>query len=171
MVAKVEATKIIGTLKRKALENMESQPSQILKELNLANVPDEVAAHLADIPNIKQSIVRHRSKRLPPNPQVLDELKCIPRIYSVTKNGDPFLLYDSRNDMELEDQDFGRIIIFQCKLWTADATFKSSPSVFYQLFTIMGAVKYVHNNEEKTVFLPLIFALLERKLEVAYFKV
>lgn len=167
-------------MKKKAVEFPESHPSQLMKELNTANVPDEVAAHLPDLPNIKQALLRHRSKTLPSNPRTIEDLECIPRQFSVTANGEQFLLYDSHNDEE-EELTCGRIIIFatdenlrrlfRCKLWSADGTFKSSPSIFYQLFTIMGALKYLHNDKEKTVFLPLVYALLERKLQETYSKV
>lgn len=179
-VAKVQALKILSSVKKKAIDQPESLPSQILKDLNPATVPDEVAAHLPDIPNIRQAIVRERSKRLPANPRVLEDLEIIPRKYSVNKSGDPFLLYDSLND-EAEELECGRIIIFatqsnlrklfQCSLWSADATFKSSPSLFYELFTIMGAIQYEYKNVKKTTFFPLVFALLETKMQMAYSKV
>lgn len=180
MITKIKATKIVGNLKKRAIENPELLPAQILKDLNPETVPLEVAAHLPDIQNIKQTISRHRSKALPKNPRNIEELEYIPRKYSVTKSGELFLLYDSQNDEE-DELDCGRIIIFsteanlrmlfRCKSWSADGTFKCSPSIFYQLFTIMGAVTYNRNNKEKTVFLPFVYALMETKSEQAYSKV
>lgn len=170
----------MAQLKEKALDNPQSLPSQIMKDLNPATVPAEVAAHLPDIPNIRQALQRYRSKTLPANPLILEDLEYISRIYAVTKSQELFLLYDSQNDEE-EELPCGRILIFatesnlrtlsRCPTWTADATFKSSPSLFYQLFTVMGAVSYNHKETEKTVFLPLVFTLMERKLEAAYSKV
>lgn len=170
----------MANLKKKASDQPTSLPSQILKDLNLASVPDEVAAHIPDVVNIKQTLVRHRAKEAPPNPRVIDELEYIPRKYSVTKTGETFLLYDSQND-EDEELDCGRIIIyateenlrnlFRCLLWTVDGTFKSSPLIFYQLFTIMGTITYRFNGKTKTVHLPFVYALLENKREEAYLKV
>lgn len=68
----------------------ELAPSQILKDLNIPNVPMEVAAHLPDIYNIKQTITRHKSATLPANPQDIDDLELIPRRFSMTKEGDFF---------------------------------------------------------------------------------
>lgn len=170
----------MATLKKKATDQSASLPSQILKDLNLADVPAEVSAHLPDMLNIKQTLVRHRAKEVPPNPRIIDELEYIPRKYSVTKSGEAFLLYDSAND-EDEEINCGRIIIysteenlrrlFQSRLWTVDGTFKSSPSIFYQLFTLMGTVTYRYNDRTKTIHLPLVYALLENKREAAYLKV
>lgn len=106
-VAKLKAVKFLGQLKKKP----QSQPSQILTDLNVTDVPLEVAAHLPDVQNIKQTIMRSRATKLPANSQAIDDLEYIPRRYSVTKDGKPCLLYDSQND-EVEDLDCGRIIIF-----------------------------------------------------------
>lgn len=73
--------------------------------------------------------------------------------------------YDSGpNDSE------NRILIFatdknlehmeKCEHWYADGTFKSSPSIFAQLYTIHGAP---HTN-----IVPTVYALLPKKTEATY---
>lgn len=100
-----------------------------------------------------------------------------------------FLLYDSWQDDSDDDSDededdvrLGRILIFatnenlmhlfRCETWFADGTFKTSPSLFYQLFSILGAAYQVGvNRKPQVVGLPFVHALLENKREVSYTKV
>lgn len=90
-----------------------------------------------------------------------------------------FLLYDSYSDDNYNLN--GRIIIyateknlrklFQCHIWFADGTFKCAPSIFYQLFTIMGSFNYMRNVKQETAVRPFVFACLENKEERTYKKV
>lgn len=48
----------------------------------------------------------------------------------------------------------------KCEHWYADGTFKSSPSIFAQLYTIHGAP---HTN-----IVPTVYALLPKKTEATY---
>lgn len=60
-------------------------------------------------------------------------------------------------------------ILRECDHWYADGTFKVSPTIFTQLFTILGSVPAVVGdpNSEK-IALPLVYALLSSKQEVQY---
>ena len=51
----------------------------------------------------------------------------------------------------------------------ADGAFKVSPVIFFQLFSILGAVTQKGvNGKEQTVAMPLVHALLENKRQCSY---
>ena len=51
----------------------------------------------------------------------------------------------------------------------SDGTFKVSPVIFFQLFSILGAVTQKGiNGKEQTVGMPLVHALLENKRQCSY---
>ena len=57
-------------------------------------------------------------------------------------------------------------------MWLADGMFQTSvPSIFFQLYTIMGAVTQVHKGIECEVALALAYALLQNKQKVTHTKV
>lgn len=176
----MKATKILGQLKKKAVDEPGMLPAQVLKELNVENVAMEVTKNLPDVINIRQALLRAKAKELPANPTNIHELEYIPRRFSVTKSGHLFLLYDSNSDDDY-NLECGRIIIFAsennlrqlfcCKIWFADETFKTVPAIFYELFTVMDQFSYIWGDKEKTAADPLVYALLETKQEAAYHKV
>lgn len=168
----------MGTLKSKVTDHPEALPCQIVN--SITSIPENIAAHLPNLPSIKRSIQRHRAARLPGNPRHVEDLESIPRQFSKTQGGEPFLLYDSLNDEE-EPLSCGRVIVFatqenlnrliNSRRWYCDGTFKVTPSIFYQVFTILGGVQHVVDGKQDFVVLPLVFALLESKEEMAYRKV
>ena len=107
---------------------------------------------------------------MPPNPKSLEELQGVPNEYQKTLHGNQFLLLDRISD----DEDEGRVLVFAtrrniemlCKspIWFVDGTFKVSPTIFTQLFTIIGLHKRNHPRGEDTP-LPYVYALLEGKHE------
>ena len=56
----------------------------------------------------------------------------------------------------------------KCKIWYLDGTFKVVPSIFFQLFVIMGSCVQTVKGEEQTVALPFVFALMNNKAEASY---
>jgi hypothetical protein len=116
---------------------------------------------------MKKAILRARREvhSRAPNQMNLTEL-TIPYVYSITSNGTPFLLHDSGNTLD-------RILIFttnrnldlmsQCSHWFADGTFKASPPLFSQVYTI-HAVKY------SNVILTVV-VLMPNKSEATYTRV
>jgi len=103
----------------------------------------------------------------PAIPASLKEL-IIPPKFTTTLDGKPFLLYDSYS----QNQEIPRILIFSttenldmmvdCEHLYIDGTFTSSPSIFYQLYTIHG-VQYSN-------VLSSVFALLPNKTEEIYIR-
>ena len=88
----------------------------------------------------------------------------IPEEYRYLDNGDQFLLYDSGEDCS------DRILVFgteaglddleKNKEWACDGTFKCSPEMYYQLFTLHICIK--------NISIPRIFVLLPCKSQVTY---
>ena len=62
-------------------------------------------------------------------------------------------------------------LLFRSQIWFLDCTFKTAPTIFFQLFTIIGSVKQIYNGVENTVSLPFVYAVLDCKEKIAYTKV
>lgn len=129
------------------------------------------------------TIIRYQNKSRPQLPGELGDLNIEPP-YDVTLGNKRFLQYDSKND-DGSDTDDGdteeqnerprkdRIIMFytdknleylvRSKTVFCDGTFKTAPSMFYQLYSIHGKV-FGH------VF-PLVYILATRKDEPTYKKI
>lgn len=136
-----------------------------------------IAAILAEIPdrvNLSKKISRARLRDMPPNPFRLSDLEDLPEQYRLTLGGATFLLYDS-----FDEEDDERIIVFtttenikelfRSEVWFADGTFKTAPSIFFQLFSILGAVSQVGiNHKPQTIGMPLVHALLQNKQQSSY---
>lgn len=183
----VDATVLTQTLKRKAAEHPGQPPAQILRE-ELAGVSSGVLSQLPVREALSKAMRRERRKNLPPNPRSLAELGRVPTMYAKTLLGEQFLLYDSLADEEEdEDEDYSdsdseerderdRVLVFAtarnievlCKsrIWFVDGTFKTSPGIFTQVFTVMGLCQRSASNEN--VALPLLYAFLSRKTEEQY---
>lgn len=142
----------------------------------LQDVSDPVAALLPGPLSIRKMIQRERLQELPTNPTTIADLERIAEEFRVTTAGALFLIYDSVED-ERYNLTCGRILIFSttenlrrlmsCLTWYVDGTFKSAPSIFFQLFTILGSETQIHNGNEQTFALPYVYALLESKQEVS----
>lgn len=159
----------------------------------LAGVFGRVLTHL---PNArKKNFPCERSKNAPPNPRNLIDLFEIPDLYQRTFSGDNFLSYDSRAHGDLLN---GTVLVFtirrnlevlcECGVWYGDDTFKVSlllivcclpdfhkyflkfsPSIFAQLFTILGNVPAIPGTADcAKVLLPRMYALLSSKEEKQY---
>uniref|UniRef100_A0ABD2VWZ0 MULE transposase domain-containing protein n=1 Tax=Trichogramma kaykai TaxID=54128 RepID=A0ABD2VWZ0_9HYME len=145
----------------------------------LQDVPLPVLAELPDRENVKQIIQRERKKNVPANPRTLEELLDIPDQFRKTKVGEPFLIYDSFEDENAAGTD--RIIVFSTKenlsdlarsrIWYVDGTFKTAPSIFHQLFVIMGLTQQYVNGMELNIALLYVYALMKSKTQLSYAKV
>lgn len=137
-----------------------------------------VLAELPDRLTLRKTISRTRLKNLPSNPQTMDDLQRIPTDFRSTLSGDNFLLYDTYEDEDYENE-FGRIIIFatnenlrnlfRSRIWFVDGTFSCAPSIFFQVFAILAAVSQpAARGQVQTIGLPFVYALMETKQEGAY---
>lgn len=130
--------------------------------------------------NIIRSIRRDRAKNFPANPTTLDQLQNIPEDYQRTSSGENFVLYDSFDDADWQG---GRTVVFstpnnirrlsQCQYWFTDGTFKLTPPIFLQIFTILGSFFQpgFDRDEGQMIGVPLVYALLQNKEEISYRKV
>lgn len=196
-VEEAEAERIKNQLKRKAEEHPEAGPAQILRT-ELQNVPSGVLAFLPDRENLKKSMRREKKKKLPTEPTSLEDLEQIPERFRKTLMGDLFLIYDSNEDDEAEIGEKNRVLVFSTRrnlellmvseTWFADGTFKTSPLIFTQIFTLIGIVKGggfagrreesdEDEDEEEDVVgqtdlhkaaLPFVFAFLTSKEQALY---
>ncbi|XP_066969100.1 uncharacterized protein [Macrobrachium rosenbergii] len=108
---------------------------------------------------------RQKENQAPPIPTGRSGY-IIPGEYRFLENGDQFLLYDSGEDCS------DRILVFGTKAglddleknkdWACDGTFKCSPEIYYQLFTLHIVIK--------NISIPRIFVLLPDKSQVTYSK-
>jgi hypothetical protein len=166
-LARIKAKKIMDEIKKKAKTTQESThhiaaSASVSEEISVA-----VTVQLPKVANIKQTIrrVRHAAQAPLPNPTNLEELD-LPEEYTKTLQGENFLLFDSGPGPQ-------RILIFSttanmdllasCPNWYADGTFKTTPPLFQQIYTI-HVLKY------KTV-IPLVFILMSDRSTTSYVRV
>lgn len=124
---------------------------------------EEARSQLPSTSTISRSIHNWRSQGIPSLPTNRMGFE-IPAQFKCLENGSSFLAYDSGAD------DPERILIFATDLglnelventtWSCDGTFKSSPQLWTQLFTVHIIVK--------NTFLPRVFSLLPNKREETY---
>jgi len=83
---------------------------------HVRDLPPEVLSKMPLRPALKRSVNRARQAHLPTNPQTLADLRELPQEFKLTTKGERFLLYDSYEDGELNDdedpEDDPRILIF-----------------------------------------------------------
>ena len=127
-------------MKRKASESQEATHSILTASIGELN--EQTAVHLPKINSLKRTIVmsRNEAENVPPEPLSLQHLE-IAECYTKTKNGQQFLLHDSGSESENQ-----RILIFgtqanidslsSAPVWLTDGTFKTVPSLFYQMYVI-----------------------------------
>ena len=161
--AKVEATKIKHAMKRRAETTLD--PTHRIISDTLAEVTPTAAINLPRIENIRRNIRRYReSHNLPANPNNRADIPEIPQNLRETSDGQNFLLYDNGvgdvNRILIFATERGTNLLKQSDHWFGDGTFKVSPVIFFQVYTIHA----VCNGK---VF-PCIFALLPNKTVATY---
>ena len=162
--AEIWALKIKGNLKKKAQQTLQPLPALYTQEVaTIVNQPnsDEVAAALPTFQSIRASLYRSRRKRLPPLPQQRSDISI---------QGEWANTLDSRRFLLCEDSQQDKIIIFATDQNTEllaesdtlyiDETFRSCPSLFYQLFTV-----HAFRNRQQY---PLAYCLLPDKTRQSY---
>lgn len=163
--AKVEVRKVMEKAKAKAKTTQESTHQIVAGTLRETSTA--VAGQLPPVRAMKQTVRRARRQDGVPlsNPANLDDL-VIPEAYKKTIKGAEFLKYDSGAGPH-------RFLIFttsenlqlmsQCENWYADGTFKCTPPLFNQLYTI-HAVKYSN-------VIPTVFILMTDRSATSYIRV
>ncbi|KAL7299220.1 hypothetical protein TKK_0007815 [Trichogramma kaykai] len=172
-VEECSAEKVKFSIKRKAEEHPEEPPARILRS-ELSGLSSDVHSHLPDRENLKKSIRRLRRKNWPPNPTSIDALGEIPERFTKTSMDEHFLLYDSQDNA-------ARVIVFSTRknleillrsyIWFLDGTFKVSPNIFTQVFTVLGVVRRETRDADDEVTRTEVYALLSSKEESQYIAV
>ena len=157
---KVEKKVLVNDIKDHARNSLNTVRDIIA--INTQNTSNHVKASFPKISSIQNNIckIRKKANMESPTPKTYQDL-IIPEKYRKLPNGEDFILHDNNNNIK-------RIIIFGTKgnlkllsdsrHWYCDGTFKASPLLFCQIFTI-------HAQLDDNVF-PAIFALLpDKKLE------
>ena len=159
----VEETKVKSRIKRKATTTLET-PQQILGT-ELRNISEGAAASLPGISTIRGNI-RKACKDLdtPPNHATREEIPELPEQYQLTVNRQQFMIFDSGiRDHERKfifASELGLQCLAESEHFYADGTFKVSPELFFQLYTI-------HGHQRGNIF-PCVFGLLPNKTEATY---
>ena len=168
-INKIEAKIIVENIKNRALLTQDN-PSVIVADTS-SSVAPVVFSALPQISYLKRTVQRTRQKNnlAPLNPQNLEQLHQLPDEYKLTSNGKPFLMFDS---FDLFGSTNDRIIIYctpdslnlmsESDHWFADGTFKSSPLIFTQIYTI-------HVLKED-ICIPTLYALLPDKKTTTYIR-
>ncbi|KAJ8681079.1 hypothetical protein QAD02_016866 [Eretmocerus hayati] len=158
-------------LKRKAKDNPEQPPAQILRT-ELPSAGAGVLARLPERENLKKSMRRARREDLPANPNSLNDLGDVPHRFTRTLKDDRFLIHDSGISPT------SRVLVYATKqnleylakstTWLFDGTFKVAAAIFLQLFTILGIIRRTRDGVEDEAALPLAYAFLSYEEEVQY---
>ncbi|GBC16249.2 uncharacterized protein LOC112591534 [Rhizophagus irregularis DAOM 181602=DAOM 197198] len=132
----------------------------------VAGTSQDVYPYLLSRDAFRQTVKQIRHINYPIEPQSLDQL-IIPKNMRKTLNGSDFLIKDLTVCEE-------KVLIFtttsnikylaQLNFWLADRTFKTVSTIFRQLYTIHGSIR----SNENSQIMPLVYALMLNKSEVAY---
>lgn len=161
-IAKIQARKVVSLIKINSRFSIDT-PQNIISS-NVVGLPQAVIGCLPSIATIKKSIQRVRTQIAAPlpNPSSLLNL-IIPNSYQLTLTGTPFLLFDSGPSEErilLFSTSTNLDILFDCQDWLCDGTFKTTPLLFTQLYTI-------HCNYNNHI-IPVVYLLLPNKTSATY---
>jgi|UniRef100_A0A2S2Q556 hypothetical protein len=147
-------------MKSQALSS-QYNPQQIIAS---SQINPFISGALPELSNLKHTLRRvcQRNNCAPPNPPSLFNFE-IPEKYTLIKNGRRFLQYDSGSSDD-------RILIFftkenlelmiKCNNWFVDGTFKSSPILFTQIYTIHVLTAHLLTST--------VYALLPNKSQNTY---
>lgn len=161
-----EAKKVVTEIRRRALNTVE-RPRQIIQQSS-AGVSLQAASMLPSYTASQRAILRQRKRRDLPYANVtsLNDI-AIPDVLRKTTRGNDFLLWDSGEADESRTLMFGTtdnlLLLQENQHWFIDGTFKVSPTLFTQLFSIHALI----NNSAY----PLVYVLLPNKTENGYERV
>lgn len=137
--------KVVQKAKQKAKDSGKS--SRALYAESLGGQADEIVGQMPKVNAFGKTMRNQRKGNHPPAPKTLAELAPLNTFDIRTTTGEPFLLYDSRNDVHQNDT-AERIIMFStkaaldflamCDISFMDGTFFSGPALFEQMYTIHG---------------------------------
>ena len=136
---KIEVTKIRVDMKRRA-ETTIDLPQRILSD-GLPQASAGAAVSLPLVENVRRTIRRYRANVGDPiNPRDRANIPVLPNEFTLTNNGNRFLLHDSGvgdpNRLLIFATDEGTHLLEHSDHWFGDGTFSVSPAIFYQVYTL-----------------------------------
>ncbi|KAM7290495.1 uncharacterized protein ISCGN_027120 [Ixodes scapularis] len=159
----INLLKVRNTMKEKAVEGTQG-PQQILLDA-AASVGEHTASQMPPTSTLRRTIRKQRQQSCNPYsvPATREDV-VIPGEYTVSLKQESFVAHDSGFG------DRNRILVFatqrnldclsRSKAWFMDGTFKVTPSIFFQVYTVHGMYK--------DAVIPLVYALLPNKTEETY---
>ncbi|CAF1442290.1 unnamed protein product [Rotaria sordida] len=146
-----------------------SEPIEKIVEFSYANMitKEKITDSVVKLPSVKtlkNTVTKQRRKTRPPLPKLLDDLPFpLPSLYTLTGNNTKFLLFDGllgeKRGLIFSSEHDIEYLAYQ-KWWYGDGTFYTSPSIFYQIYSIHAF--------DEGLSTPCVFALLADKLESTY---
>jgi len=121
-------------------------------------------AKLPTIRTLKNTVSKQRRKVRPPLPKSIEDLPSpLPNLYTLTKYNSNFVLYDGplagKRGLLFASENDIRYLASR-KFWYGDGTFYTSPSIFYQIYSIHAF--------DEGISTPCVYALLADKSEDTY---
>lgn len=156
------------TLKKDAQNTSESidkiVESRYSQMITTQNITDSIVK-FPTIKTLKNTVGKQRRQIRPPIPRAINDLPTpLPLLYTLTKRNSNFLLFDGllgeNRGLIFASQDDIKYLAFR-KFWYADGTFYTTPSIFYQIYSI-------HTFDEG-LSTPCVYALLPDKSELTYY--
>ncbi|KAL0859457.1 hypothetical protein ABMA27_010627 [Loxostege sticticalis] len=151
--------------KRDAAASSSEGPVKLIQK-NLEAVPSTSACSLPNKNALRQIVYRARKQSYPKEPTSLEEID-VPEDYTI--EGEKFLAKD------IKYGENKRMLLFCTKqnirllrdspVWIMDGTFKTTPGLFVQIYSIYGIVGY--DTEYKKI-VPLVYCFLVDKTEETY---
>ncbi|CAF1611018.1 unnamed protein product [Rotaria magnacalcarata] len=114
---------------------------------------------------LKNTVSKQRRQTRPPLPKSIQDLPAqLPILYTLTKKNSNFLLFNGslggKRGLIFASIDDIKYLAYQ-KFWYADGTFYTSPSIFYQIYSIHAF--------DEGLSTPCVYALLADKSEETYY--
>jgi len=161
----VEIEVRVAQQEMKAAAASSSEPTAVIVSKMVSSVSRAAVGSMAKVSSCKRTVRRVRHVNLQ-GALVTPNSRCdlvLPQLFTSLQSGENFLAFNSGANLD-------RILMFTCaenlkflqfsKSWFCDGTFKSSPSLFDQLFII-------HAEFSGNVF-PLVYALTPNRTKATY---
>ena len=109
--------------------------TESITEIQANTKSDELIACVPTFASLKYSLYRERRKRLPTNPYSREEI-VLSELWAATNSQQRFLIETNDQSFLLFVTDLMLQRLSQSDKWYMDGTFKTCPSLFYQIVTV-----------------------------------
>ncbi|KAL3692881.1 hypothetical protein R1sor_006532 [Riccia sorocarpa] len=154
----IEVRRALGEIRSQAGTQHAETPHSVVAGV-ISGVTEDVLGSLPSTQAMKNRVQRRRNmlSGQPAAPVSIGDFQ-LKGNFSVTNNGEQFLLADTggeRNRILVFATGRNLELLYQCRHWMADGTFKSAPQHFVQIWTI--------HIVKSDVVIPVVYALLPNK--------